>query len=407
MSEPMSAHPRVSTTAATAMYVGAILGPGVLLVPALVADIAGPASVVAWAALLALSAPLALTFAALGVRMPEAGGTAAYAQAAFGPRLGRATGSLFLCGVLAGAPVVADVGGRYVVDVLGGGTALAAAVGGAIVATVVAINARGLSATARVQLVLAGTLALLLALAVATALPTGSADNWTPFAPHGWDAVGSASTVLMFSFIGWEAVSHLVGALADPRRQLPKAIGSAFAIITLLYAALAVATIGVLGPHPSSVPIADLMDAGLGEAGRRATVVLALLLTLGTMTTYVAGALQLSSVLIPRVGRTQGLAVFAALSLGLLAVMGAGALGTDGLTRASSACFVAVYVIATASGVRLLSGGARVAATVSCAVTTVILAFAGVAIVVPVAVAGLALGLAPARRVRAEPARAA
>src|SRR5690349_3063864 len=97
----------LSTPAAVALYVGAVLGPGVLLVPALVARIAGPASVLDWAALLALSVPLAVTFAALGVRLPHAGGTAAYARAAFGARAGRITGWLFLTGVLVGAPVVA------------------------------------------------------------------------------------------------------------------------------------------------------------------------------------------------------------------------------------------------------------------------------------------------------------
>ena len=79
----------LSTRTATALYVGAVLGPGVLILPALAAEAAGPASVLAWVGLLALSAPLAITFAALGVRQPEAGGTAAYARAAFGPRAGR------------------------------------------------------------------------------------------------------------------------------------------------------------------------------------------------------------------------------------------------------------------------------------------------------------------------------
>src|SRR4051812_35685063 len=72
-----------STRTGAALYVGAVLGPGVLFLPALAARAAGPASILAWAALLALSAPLAVTFAALGVRHPEAGGTAAYARAAF------------------------------------------------------------------------------------------------------------------------------------------------------------------------------------------------------------------------------------------------------------------------------------------------------------------------------------
>src|SRR5918994_7064249 len=101
----------LSTRSATALYVGAVLGPGVLILPSLAAEAAGPASVLAWAGLLALSMPLAIAFAVLGVRHPEAGGTAAYARAAFGRRAGTVTGWWFLAGVVLGAPAVATVGG--------------------------------------------------------------------------------------------------------------------------------------------------------------------------------------------------------------------------------------------------------------------------------------------------------
>ena len=63
----------LTTRTAIALYVGAVLGPGVLFIPAVAAREAGPASIIAWAGLLALSIPLAATFAALGTRQPEAG----------------------------------------------------------------------------------------------------------------------------------------------------------------------------------------------------------------------------------------------------------------------------------------------------------------------------------------------
>jgi amino acid efflux transporter len=121
----------LSTRSGTALYVGAVLGPGVLLIPSLAAEAAGPASVVAWGLLLLLSAPLAVVFAALGVAYPEAGGTAAYARAAFGRPAGAVTGWWFLAGVLLGAPAVALIGGFYVADLLdvGRGAALAVAAG--------------------------------------------------------------------------------------------------------------------------------------------------------------------------------------------------------------------------------------------------------------------------------------
>ena len=183
---------KLSTPAATALYVGAVLGPGVLLVPSLVAEAAGPASVVAWAALLALSAPLAVTFASLGVRYPEAGGTAAYARAAFGARAGSVTGWWFLAAVVIGAPGVAYMGGLYVAELAGAGRGVAVAAAAAMVGVVVVANVRGLATTARMQLGLTGLLAVLLAVAVVCALPEARSERWTPFAPHGWAAVGSA-----------------------------------------------------------------------------------------------------------------------------------------------------------------------------------------------------------------------
>src|SRR5262245_52618673 len=83
-SVPMSSQRSLGVVRGAALYVGALIGPGVLLVPALAAQAAGPASIVAWAGLLVLSAPLAVTFAALGVRHPAAGGVAASVRAGFG-----------------------------------------------------------------------------------------------------------------------------------------------------------------------------------------------------------------------------------------------------------------------------------------------------------------------------------
>jgi amino acid efflux transporter len=400
----------LSTRSGTALYVGAVLGPGVLLLPALAAEAAGPASVIAWAALLALSVPLAATFAALGVRLPEAGGTAAYARAAFGARAGAVTGWWFLVGVVVGAPAVALIGGAYVADLLGAGREAAVAAAAAMMALVIAANAAGLHATARLQLGLAGLLAALVLVAVVGALPESRAEHWTPFAPHGWAAIGTAASLLMLSFIGWEAVSHLAGELRDPARQLPRAIFGALAVVVVLYLGLAIATVGVLGTAaPSDVPLADLMGAGLGSPGRTATAALAVLLTTGTMNAYVAGATKLAGALAadgsapallarPR----RALALFAVLAVALLAPLAAGAVDVDALIRACSASFVAVYVISTAAGVRILAGGARRAAAVACAAVTVVFAFSGAFLLVPAAIA--AVVLAGHRRTTASPA---
>jgi len=368
----------LSTRSTTALYVGAVLGPGVLLLPALAARIAGPASVVAWGGLLALSVPLAITFAALGVRWPEAGGTASYVRAAFGARAGKATGWWFLTGVAVGAPAVALIGGFYVAELIGGGRTTAVIAGAAMIAAVLVANSTGLHTTARLQLGLAGLLGAMLLVAVLTALPHSEAENWTPFAPHGWGAIGSAASVLMFAFFGWEAVSHLAGELRDPARQLPRAIFSALTIVAVLYLGLAAATIGV-GAH-SDVPLADLMASGLGETGRKVTAVLAVLLTMGTMNTYMAAASQLAGTLVPN---SRPLPWIGAIAGVLLAILAADLISVDALMKATSATFVAVYVAAMAAGIKLLDGRIRVAAGIGFVAVVIVFGFSGPYILVP------------------------
>src|SRR5438874_10249643 len=168
-----------------ALYVGALIGPGLLLVPSLAAHAAGPASILAWAALLVLSAPLAITFAALGVRHPVAGGVAAYVREGFGDAAAAITGGWFLTAVFLGAPAVALIGGFYVADLTGSGMPVAAAVGLAMFGTVLAANAFGLRVSSGFRLRLASVLIVVMVIAIGVALPSRGGHPWQPFAPHG------------------------------------------------------------------------------------------------------------------------------------------------------------------------------------------------------------------------------
>lgn len=403
----MTRHGTLGVTHGSALYVGSLIGPGVLLVPALAVQAAGPASVVAWAALLVLSAPLAVTFAALGARLPVSGGVAAYVREGFGDVAGAVTGAWFLTAVLLGGPAVALIGGYYVAALTRSGTGVAVGVGLAMYAVVLGTNALGLRLSSRFQLVLAAVLTSVIAVAVAVALPARGGRHWTPFAPHGWWAVGTAANILVWLFVGWEAVAQLVGDFRDPGRQLPRAMSVAFATVTVLYAGLAVATVGVTAGSHSRVPLADLIGVGFGAAGRDATAVLAVCLTMGTMNVYMGGAAKLAAALAASGSLPGWLAGDAARSiprrpLAVLGVCGAALLGAlvagvgspEVLVRATSACFVAVYLAATASAVRILEGRARAAAAVSLALMLAVAGFSSWYLLVP------ALALVAATAVR-------
>jgi amino acid efflux transporter len=399
-----------------ALYVGALIGPGVLLVPSLAAQAAGPASVLAWAGLLVLSAPLAITFAALGVRHPVAGGVTAYVREGFGEGAAAVTGAWFMTAILIGGPAVSLIGGYYVADLTGSGTGVAVAVGLAMLGIVLAANAFGLRISSGFQLALSAVLVVVIATAVAVALPSRSGDNWTPFAPHGWWAVGDSASILIWLFIGWEAMAQLAGEFRKPERDLPRAMALAFGVVALLYVGLAVASIVVASATGSKVPLADLVAVGFGRAGRDATAVLAVALTMGTMNVYMGGSAKLAAALaqdgaLPRwlAGDAQRsiprrpLLVLAFTGTVALLALGAGLSNAADLVRATSACFVAVYLASLASAVRILSGRIRLAAIVSLALVAVVALFSELFLLVPLGAALVALG---ARRVSRRRARA-
>ncbi|GLW54854.1 APC family permease [Kitasatospora phosalacinea] len=394
----------LSTAGASALYVGALLGPSLLLLPGLAARAAGPASLLAWLALLGLSGLIAVVFCALGTRLGSSGGVAGYTAAGLGARAGRAAGWCFLAGVVAGAPVVCLIGGSYAAAAVGADGGAAVRAGLVLLALVLAVRLLGVRTGAGLQLALVSALVGLVLFAVLGAAPTARAAHWTPFLPHGWSGVARAAPPLMFAFVGWEAAASLTTRLRDPRRQLRRVVLIAFAVTSLLCLGLAAATVAVLGPGAGgSVPLADLMRAAVGSRGPLLAAGAAVVLTLAATNTYLTGAAALLDALLPSgtaAGRRGSLAVVAATALTgvpLFALVGTGVLTTAQLVAVPTALFLAVYLACTAAAVRVLDGAARLAAAASCPAVLALLLGTGWPVLAAAAVA-LAAALTPAPR---------
>ncbi len=391
----MSSH-RLTVPQGAALSIGAVLGTGVIALPALGAQVAGPASLLAWVALVVLSIPLATTFAALGARYPDAGGVSTYVRTAFGARLAAIVGWSFFFAVPAGAPAAAMFAGAYVAAAFGGGTGTAVVTAAALIAVVAATNAFGLRVSGRLQLGLAALLITLLLAATLTALPHARLVNLLPFAPHGWAAIGPAAAVLVWGFAGWEAVTSLAGDYRRPARDLPRATAIALAAVGLLYLGVAAASLLVLGPATGSAqaPLAELLAIGVGGQVRVLAAVVAVLLTLGAMNAYFAGAAKLGAALgrdgaLPawfargsRAGEVprRGLLVVSGLAVVALAVVAGANVGVRASVLLTTGSLVLVYVLGTAAALRLLARGslAHRGAIVAFIASVVLLAMTGV-----------------------------
>jgi amino acid efflux transporter len=394
---------QLTTTRGAALYIGALLGPGLLLLPGLAAAEAGPASVLAWAGLLVLSGLFAVVFGALGRGFGSAGGVIGYVRAGLGARASAVAGWSFLAGVVGGAPVVCLIGAGYVTELTGGGTLARAAIAALLLTAVLTLAADGLRTSATAQLLLVALLAAVVIVAVAGSAHSLRAANWTPFAPHGWQAVGHAASTLMLSFVGWEAAAPLTTRFADPRRQLPRVIGAALAVTSVLYLGLAVATTGVLGAGAgTSAPLAALLRDATGPAGTAAAAVAAVVLTLGAVNAYVTGAAEMAAELVrPRAARPGAgtspdpappspaprfLAAVAVSGLAVISLYGAGWASPAALVALPTSLFLVVYLGCMVSAARVLPGPARWAAAPAAVIVAVVLCYCGWALFAPLAV---------------------
>ncbi|MFD7135328.1 APC family permease [Streptomyces sp. NPDC059894] len=345
----------------TALYVAAIVGPGILTLPAIAAHNAGPASLVALAALLLVSVPIAFTFVAIERTSPGAGGVAAYATRAFGATTGRIVGYWFHLGVPIGVPALGLIGGGYLADATGGGKVTAAATAAAVVLVAIAANLGRRAGSGRLTPVLTALLAALVVVTAAVALPHGDSAPLTPFAPRGWAAIGSAALVLTWVLTGWEAVSHFTGRLRDPRRTLPRVTAWALLTVALLYAAVAVPEILVLGPFAGSseAPLTDMLAVALGQGTAAVAAALAVVIALNNAIAYVASLRDLGTALreSSATGRRPRAPVLlwpSLIMLGGLAAAAVTPLGTEELVAVCVGSQIPVYVLGLAAGLRLL-----------------------------------------------------
>lgn len=293
---------RLGLASGTALYIASVLGTGILVLPGLAVQAAGPASIVAVVAMLVLSIPLAGTFASLASRFPDPGGVASYVRSTMGDTAARATGYWFYFGVAMGIPVLMMLGGSYIGAVLGVDQSVVPWIAFALFVPAFVINWFGVEVAGWVQFVLSGMLLLVVVGVAAIAVPVVHPANFTPFFTHGWPGVGTAMSLFVWAFAGWEVGTHIAAEFKNPRRIIPLATAIALVIVGVSYIVLQVATVGVLGADHEwgAVPLLDLVSATAPGAARVLVGVVALIVSVGVLNAYMPAFGKLGAALAER-----------------------------------------------------------------------------------------------------------
>jgi amino acid efflux transporter len=399
-----------------AFYVGAIVGAGILVLPGITASIAGPAAIIGWLIDLAATIPIALTFAALASRNPDAGGVATFSRRAFGNAWGSIIGWFYLVASIVGQTILALTGAHYLSQALNlgyGGVVILAAI------TLVAgagLNLRGLVASGWAQIGISTAVVVTVALAITVGASQTRAEHFVPFAPHGIVAVGQVAIIAYVACFGWEVVTQLAPEFRDPARDILRATLISLLLITALYLGVVAVTIGTgiaSDIEGGRVAVARLYALAFGTAAGQIVGVVGFLITAGALNTYVAATSRLAyalardgdlpaslAALMDGVPARAVVAVAGASGLVLLAAV-LTSLDVESLFLVPSVLSLVANVVAMAAGFALLRGWPRRLALSGLALCGLLVPFASAGAAIPIVVAAVAFGF---RRWRGRPA---
>jgi APA family basic amino acid/polyamine antiporter len=270
---------RLGVFDATMLVIGGIIGAGIFLNPAVVAQRVGTPFLVvaAWTlgGLVALAG--AFCFAELGALKPEAGGGYVYLRDAFGLLPAFLYGWTELLVINSGGIAASAVTfATYTLSLLRRPGANPAPLAIMAIVALTAVNYLGIKFGSVVQNVF--TVLKLLALAalivVGFLAPVtqvmGTAVLRNPN-PHGVvAALGTALIPVLFAYGGWQSTNFVAGELRDPRRDLPRALVLGVIGVVLVYVLSNVAYLHVLGIAnlaDSTAPASDVMRSAVGPLG--------------------------------------------------------------------------------------------------------------------------------------------
>jgi amino acid transporter len=257
-----------------AMSINGIIGAGIFGLPSKAHALVGSYSLIAFIVCALVVALIGLCFAEVSSRFSETGGPYLYAREAFGPVAGFEVGWLmWLARVTAFA-----ANSNLLIDYLsyfhpgiGAGAPRAVAIITLAVA-LTAVNVIGVRNAALFSDVFTIGKLIPILLFIGAGLFFLNPGNFSaPPAPE-FSSFSKSTLLLVYAFTGFEMALIPAGETRDPQRNLPFAILTSLALVTVVYILIQVVCVGTLPElATSNRPLADASERFLGVVG--ATVI--------------------------------------------------------------------------------------------------------------------------------------
>lgn len=261
---------------------GAMISSGLFILPGLAHAQAGPAVIISYllAGLLAMTGMLSQ--AELVSAMPKAGGTYFYVTRSMGPAVGTVDGliewfslslksAFALVGMAAFTVLIININVHIIALTL--------------CLVFIVINICGIKGAGRTQVFLVLGLLAVLFIYIIRGLPAIKIQYFEPFAAEGVAAIFSTAGFVFVSYGGLLKVTSIAEEVKDPGRTIPLGMIFSLILVTILYILVVFVTSGVLGAtelNHSLTPISDGAYVFMGQGGRIALSIAAILAFIST-----------------------------------------------------------------------------------------------------------------------------
>ena len=275
---------------ATMLVCGNMIGSGVFMLPATLAEVSGPmATIIAWIITTIGSILLALSFANLGSKYTETGGAYQYTKEAFGEFIGFISAWLYWNGSWIGnaAIVVALVSYSTAIFPSLNNPIISIIYGSVILWIFTIINIVGVKAAGKLQSYITVFKIAFFGLFIVIAFLNFDISNITPLIPQdkGLDTIPLAAASTLWAFVGLESATVTGGEIANPEKNIRKSTIYGIIIASVIYLLISIGSMGAMSNAElaaSQAPLIEILFNALGSSIGKILAISVVICILGT-----------------------------------------------------------------------------------------------------------------------------
>lgn len=259
---------------ATMLVCGNMIGLGVFMLPATLAEVSGPlATILAWILTTIGSVLVAISFANLGSKFPETGGAYQYVKEAFGEFAGFLSAWLYWNGSWIGNTAILVTLTSYSAAIFPflNHPIYSIIYSSAILWTVTILNIVGVKQAGKIQSFTTVFKIVFFALFIIVAFLNFDKNNLIPLLPEnkGLETISLAATTTLWAFIGLESATVAAGEIKDPEKNVKRSTIYGLVISAVIYLAISIASMGAMPNEvlaKSTAPLTDILTKALGSS---------------------------------------------------------------------------------------------------------------------------------------------